>query len=209
MGTNYSSVNDPTPGPETATGAADASSRPGETGGSAVQDAAQGVRDRARDLKEQAMQQGRDTLSQVKDRARSTFTDSRTQLADQVGSVAMAFRRTTEELRNQEQQELAQYADSLAGGVDRLSSYLRDRRGEDVLDDIERLARRQPGAFLGGAFALGLLAARFLRSSRPAPRYVSDYYDSGYDRQIPSTTSPSTPANYSAPLDTGAFDDRL
>jgi len=37
------------------------------------------------------------------------------------------------------------------------------------VDDAERLAHRQPALFVGGAFALGLLAARFLKSSKPRP----------------------------------------
>ena len=40
------------------------------------------------------------------------------------------------------------------------------------MHDAQRLARRQPALFVGGAFALGLLGARFLKSSSPEHRYA-------------------------------------
>jgi len=74
-------------------------------------------------------------------------------------------------------------AQSLLGGAqdqeDGLGGYIRQageqvRRAADFLENTdareltrrtEEYARRQPAIFLGGAFALGLIAARFLKSS--------------------------------------------
>jgi hypothetical protein len=35
-----------------------------------------------------------------------------------------------------------------------------------LIDDVEDFARREPAVFIGGAIAIGLVAARFLKSSR-------------------------------------------
>jgi hypothetical protein len=47
------------------------------------------------------------------------------------------------------------------------SDQLRQKDVRELLSDVERFAQRQPTVFLGGAFALGLLGARFLKSSSP------------------------------------------
>ena len=46
------------------------------------------------------------------------------------------------------------------------SERLKNKDVTELLNDAQRLARRQPALFVGGAFALGLLGARFLKSSR-------------------------------------------
>jgi hypothetical protein len=43
---------------------------------------------------------------------------------------------------------------------------VRERDVDDLMTDVQQLARRQPMAFVGGAFFLGLMVARFLKSSR-------------------------------------------
>jgi hypothetical protein len=37
----------------------------------------------------------------------------------------------------------------------------------DVVSDLEKMARRQPLVFVGGALVVGLLGGRFLKSSPP------------------------------------------
>jgi hypothetical protein len=61
----------------------------------------------------------------------------------------------------------AQYGNSLADKVEQLSSYLDRKEVGELIHDIEYFARRNPALFIGGAFALGLLGARFLKSSSP------------------------------------------
>ena len=39
---------------------------------------------------------------------------------------------------------------------------------EDLVNRTESWARQNPALFLGGAFVIGVLGARFLKSSRPA-----------------------------------------
>ena len=55
--------------------------------------------------------------------------------------------------------------DRAADQLDRFSTRLRERNVSELLHDAQQLARRQPALFIGGAFVLGLLGARFLKSS--------------------------------------------
>jgi hypothetical protein len=49
--------------------------------------------------------------------------------------------------------------------LERFSRFLRDADAEDMIRSAESFARREPLLFLGGAFTLGILTARFLKSS--------------------------------------------
>ena len=42
---------------------------------------------------------------------------------------------------------------------------MREKDVQAIVRDVERYAREQPALFLGGAFVLGLLGARFLKST--------------------------------------------
>lgn len=129
-----------------------------------------GVRTQVREVKNQVVDHAKSTLTQARDSAASSLSESKGRLADQVTHVADAFRNTTDHLRQQNQPQLAGYADGVARQAERLAGYLRNADFRAMGDDLEQLARRQPALVVGGAFALGLLAARFLRSSERRAR---------------------------------------
>jgi len=84
-----------------------------------------------------------------------------------LGEVAQAVRQSGEQLREQ-QPQVAGIVDTAAEQLERASSYLREGDLQDVVHRVEDIARRQPAIFIGGAFVLGLAAARFLKSSAGA-----------------------------------------
>jgi hypothetical protein len=91
-------------------------------------------------------------------------------VVETITGVAQALRQTSQHLRDEgAQPTLAQYADRGAEQIETFTGYLRRRDTGQLVTDVEGFARRQPLAFAGGAFALGMLAVRFLRS-RSEPR---------------------------------------
>lgn len=90
--------------------------------------------------------------------------------ASRVASVATALRETGKNMTG-DTNALQGYTNQAADQVERLSTYVRSRTIGDLISDVEGFARREPAIFVGGAFALGLIAARFLKSSghRPDP----------------------------------------
>jgi hypothetical protein len=137
----------------------------GMVGRAGVPAPARATRAPIREVKDQVVDQAKTSFRQARDRAASSLTESRVQAADQIGGMAAAFRHTGEHLRAENQRRAADLADSLAEQVERASSYLRERDLGAVRADIEGLARRQPAMVLGIGFALGLLGARFFKSS--------------------------------------------
>jgi hypothetical protein len=124
-----------------------------------------GPRTQLRQVKDQVVDQAKGSFRQARNRATSSLTESRRQAADQIGGIATAFRRTTEHLRQEDQRQAANLTEALAEHVERASSYLREREFGAMRQDLEGLARRQPAVMLGVGFALGLLGARFFKSS--------------------------------------------
>jgi hypothetical protein len=83
-----------------------------------------------------------------------------------MGSVAQAVRQTTQQLRDQRHETIAHYVDEAANQLERMSQRLRNKDVGELLDDAQQFARRRPAVFIGSAFALGILGARFFKSSR-------------------------------------------
>ncbi|HTK43504.1 MAG TPA: hypothetical protein VL287_18095 [Gemmatimonadales bacterium] len=142
--------------------------------GPASREGEAGAREQIRQVRDQVVNQAKTTFKQAKDRAASSLTDSRREAADQIGGLARAVHRTGEHLRNEDQPRIAGLADSLADQVDHVAGYLREAGLRTVGRDIENLARRQPALVYSAAFAVGLLAARFLKSSETASEPARD-----------------------------------
>jgi len=104
--------------------------------------------------------------SQAKEKVDSALEAQRERAAGSIGGIADAIRETGRALRSKQPSTPAEYADKAADQIDRVGSYFRDRTIGDLIADVERFARREPAIFVGTTFALGLVAARFLKSSR-------------------------------------------
>ena len=129
------------------------------------------VRETASAVTDTAKRTLTDVTGQVKEKTASAVDQQRETTAASLASVADAVRRMGEGLRDQQNGPVAayaaQYGESLAGQVERLSNYLRERDARQLISDVESFARRRPAWFVGGAFLLGLAGTRFLKSSSP------------------------------------------
>ncbi|HEX6643489.1 MAG TPA: hypothetical protein VF037_02370 [Gemmatimonadales bacterium] len=123
------------------------------------------ARDKAAQMKNKIAEEARTRLEEAREKAGTAVDERKGQLAGSMSSVAGAVRRSTDQLREEGHDRIAGYADSLAQQFDRAAGYLRERDGRQLREDLEGIARRQPALVIGAAFALGVLAARFLRSS--------------------------------------------
>ena len=124
-----------------------------------------GARAQIRDVKDKVVEEARSSIRQARDSASSSLDQSRHRAADSIDSIAGAVRGTGDRLRSDNQTTAANLTDSLADQVERLSSYLRTRDLTSVRDDLERFARQQPTVAIGVALAVGMLGARFIKSS--------------------------------------------
>jgi len=135
-----------------------------------VSSAVQGDSKAAKDIYNQAKDSAGKAYGVVAEKATSKIDEQKTNLAQGIASVADTIRGLGDNLGGTEQPNgiadaAAKYSGTIADKVEQFSGYLEDRELREVMRDIEGFAHRQPLLFLGGAFALGVLAARFLKSS--------------------------------------------
>jgi hypothetical protein len=141
-------------------------------------------------------------IDQVKRQASTRVNEQKERAAQGLGSVASAIRQASEHMRS-ENQMLATYADRAVDQIQLFADRMRDKEPEEMVRDLEQFGRRNPAAFVGGAFLLGLGLARFLKSSGTSSELHArdvrhgDTDFGGGDRR--STTSLAGATGYTAP----------
>jgi len=104
-------------------------------------------------------------MGRVRERATAQLSTQKDRATDGLGSVAQAVRQSTQHLRDGKHETIAQYVERAADQIDRFSNELKNRDVNQLVNDVQRFARRQPALFVGSAFAIGVVGARFLKSS--------------------------------------------
>lgn len=119
------------------------------------------VRGLVNELKDQVGDQAQGLAEQ----ARGAAETGKERLVEGATGVAQALRHASEGLRADDQATVGDYTDALASKVDGVARFLQSRDLPTMAKEVKEFARRQPALFLGGAFTLGIVAARFLKSS--------------------------------------------
>jgi hypothetical protein len=170
--------------------------------------------DHAAHAVDQAKQNAGQVVDQMREQASNRLVGQIGQTSEGLHSASEALRSVGQQLRQNAQAPapIAQYADKAADQVERVSTYLRDKDLDRIVDDVERFARHNPATFIGGAFALGLLASRFLKST-PEQRtsmidatgqWNRDHSGSTWNQSHPTTpgTTPTSPRSTSFSAET-------
>jgi ElaB/YqjD/DUF883 family membrane-anchored ribosome-binding protein len=119
-----------------------------------MQDAASTAQEKASELKEQGSARLRDQFDQRSNEAGS-----------QLRSVAEALRRSGSDLGDDGNNTAAQLTGQAADRIERFGGYLEQKRGDDLINDIESFARRRPWMLAGLGFLVGVAVARFVKAS--------------------------------------------
>ena len=101
----------------------------------------------------------------VKEEADRLFDEQKGRVGSKVERWGKAIHQAAHALHAVKADGAADVVDSVADRIGAMSSYLEERSLGDLLEDANDVARRHPGIMLGGMFAAGLLAARFLKAS--------------------------------------------
>ncbi len=127
------------------------------------------VGDTVRSALQQAQQRTIETVDTARQQAATQINTQAqkqlTQAGEGLSALSDAASQASQSLRSHHQETLADYLDAATARIDQASDYLRKSTLSDLVKDTERLIERQPLVFVAGAFALGLLGARFLKST--------------------------------------------
>jgi len=127
------------------------------------------AKDTAKTLLDQAKSTASDAYGSVAHRAASTVDEQKAGLTGGLTTVAETVRRvsgtiTEGESQNQVTEKAAKYAQTAAQKLEDAAHYFERTDLRGIARDVEVFARQNPAIFLGTAFALGILAARFIKS---------------------------------------------
>ncbi|MEO7001234.1 MAG: hypothetical protein ABI068_05500 [Ktedonobacterales bacterium] len=161
--------------------------------GAKVGDAVNQAKQAAGNLTDQAQQKTGQVVDQVKQQATSQASTQKHVAAQSLSGVAQAVSGFSQQLRQNNQEPLAHYTDQASGQLQRMSSYLQNRNVGEIIDDVEDIARREPALFLAGAFAVGILAARFLKSSGSRANQASNDRSANSGRSYGSYNTSGSP----------------
>jgi hypothetical protein len=147
----------------------------GTSGSAGTQDTGDLIKEQVSQTTQRAANQAQQVAGQVtetaKSQAQSMLASQKQTVADDLSHISQALHSTSDQLQSQNLAPVAGVVDTAAQRIDDVSGYLRNADLDQMLQDAENVARRNQMLFLGGTFALGLLAARFLKSSAPRPSY--------------------------------------
>lgn len=120
------------------------------------------VKIKAQEVGQQIADQASTAAESGKAEVAAFLGDKKEDAVHTVRDLDQALRRTAEQVDNP---GMGRMIESLAGEVDRLASTLEKTEFDDLVHSVDRFSRQNTTLFLAGSFALGMAAARFLRSS--------------------------------------------
>jgi hypothetical protein len=130
--------------------------------------------------------------------ASSKINEAKSGAAQTLNTLASSLHQSGSQLKG-EQNMAGDYIERAADGIEKVASYIQNTDAGEVADNIESFARRRPELFIASAFAVGLIAARFLKSSNRSTALVPAQAASSpgiTDREVPTSISyerPTTP----------------
>ena len=142
------------------------------------------LKQQAADLGRKATEGAREVASQVQSEARSRVERGKHEAATTLSSVASTLLQSGLQLRDDQQNMAGEYVERAARQIERAANYVQKADLREMVDEVEHFARRRPALFVGSAFAAGLLAARFLKSSRTTQQRSDE--KQYMDREVPA-----------------------
>jgi ElaB/YqjD/DUF883 family membrane-anchored ribosome-binding protein len=132
--------------------------------------------EKVQETAQQASQKGAEYLRQQ--------TEARAgQVSSELQSVADALRRSGHALHADGKEASGAAVDNVTQTIERLSRYLGQTGGDQMLRDLESFGRKKPWGLIGVGLGLGVAASRFLKASS-SNRYQS----------VTAQPRPATPA---------------
>jgi len=133
---------------------------------------AAGSTDTGKSLLDQAKDTAGQAYEAASGKAVSKIDDQKLTLASGLSSVAESVRQVGQNLKGPNAQDgiakyTVEYSDTAAHKIEQVANYFERKDVKEMFRDVEDFARKNPAAFIGGAFVLGIIAARFLKSSSP------------------------------------------
>lgn len=148
------------------------------------------MNDQSTGVKDTATRGAQSLVERAESEARSRLNAGKKDAALTLSSVASTLLNSSSQLKDEQQAMAGEYVGKAAEQIDRLAQYIQNADPGQLADEVQRFARRRPAVFIGAAFALGVIGARFLKSSRRSIEQDERLYSPGItDREVPTLRS--------------------
>ena len=156
----------------------------------------------AAQMSESAKASARQAAEQVKHQGKAQLENYRGSAADELEKVARSAKAAAAELEQQDRAGLSHYVSDMAQSMVEFADDLRGKSVDELVGEVNRLARNNPALFIAGSVALGFGLTRFARASshRAQAGHREPTHDYGHsDAARPHPTSPlGVPADVTA-----------
>lgn len=112
-----------------------------------------------------ASRDGLGAAEHVRRQTQQNFDQTRQQAASGLDALVDAADAAAESLDEHDQQGLSRYVTEIADSVASLANSLRHKSVDELVHDVESIARKNPTLFIAGSLAIGLGIGRFARAS--------------------------------------------
>jgi ElaB/YqjD/DUF883 family membrane-anchored ribosome-binding protein len=123
------------------------------------------VKERVGEGAEQIQEKASEAKQNTRERVRQEIDTRSSRTGEQITRTGSALRQTAQQLRGDRQEQQAKMLEAVADRAERLGRYFNETDGEQVLRDVERMARQRPWVVAGAGTVLGFLVARFTKAS--------------------------------------------
>jgi ElaB/YqjD/DUF883 family membrane-anchored ribosome-binding protein len=153
------------------------------------------AKETAQSFLDQAKSTAGEAYDKVAEKTVSTIEERKAGVTGGLRTVADSVRKVGSDLSQAKEKSpvteySGRYAQTAAGKLEQVAGYFENRDLRAITRDVESYARRNPAVFIGTAFAIGFLAARFLKSS-PVPSLATGQFATDVDHQLPETGTAS------------------
>lgn len=143
----------------------------------------------ASDIKAAVSQKYDQTIAEARARAEDTKAD----VANEVEDVASALLDASEGLREGSAQERT--LGQIAGGIADASDAIRDKDLGEIVQMANKLGRKNPVLFLGGAALLGFAASRYAKSSAENQTAYTSAKTANHKKEVDTFVSEGNPSS--------------
>ncbi|MCW3149113.1 hypothetical protein N8H22_10960 [Stutzerimonas stutzeri] len=163
--------------------------------------------------KENLKAKAREAGEEVKHQGKAQLENYRGTAADGLEKVARSAQAAAAELEKQDSSGLSHYVSEMAQSMAELADSLRGKSVDELVGEVNRIARNNPALFITGSIAVGFGLTRFARASSQRPATHEPTVDYGHSDAVrPHPTSPlgrSTAASATELPSQAELDERL
>lgn len=142
-----------------------------------VKQAGASAKQSAREMTGELKARGSEAAHRLQDQSKAFAETRKSELGDKIHGCGSAVRRAAEKLREENDPNIAHYAEVVAERLESAGDYVKAKDFGGMMRDVENAARRRPEILFAGMFVAGLALSRFLKASSKRDDHYADNED--------------------------------